>query len=55
MELARSLSMTLKQLFDNADSRELGLWISLHRLEHEERSAEERGRGLAAKAMALHK
>jgi hypothetical protein len=36
MGLARELGMTLKQLFANADSRELGLWMGFYRWEHDE-------------------
>jgi hypothetical protein len=37
MELARSLHMTLADLFSRADSRELGLWMALSRIENDER------------------
>lgn len=51
MGLARELHMTLKQLFEHADSRELGLWMSLNRLEADERKLQD----LAAKAHAIRR
>ena len=43
--------MTLAQLFANADSREIGLWAALYRLEYEEQSL----RDLAARAETARK
>lgn len=50
MELARSLHMTLGQLLQNADSRELGLWMALAKIEAEEQASQTRNRELLAKA-----
>jgi len=51
MQLARELGMTLRQLFENADSRELGLWIALYDQENKEASLQ----NLAARAEANRK
>jgi hypothetical protein len=40
--------MTLKQLFEHADSRELGLWTALYQIE----AAEQQKRALIARAEA---
>jgi hypothetical protein len=51
MELARTLHMTLGQLFREADSRELGLWIALYSIEADEQHK----RDLVAKAEAARR
>jgi Tfp pilus assembly ATPase PilU len=51
IELARTLHMTMGQLFANASSQELGLWTALYRLEHEEQKLSD----LAAKADAARR
>ena len=51
MDLAERLHMTLAQLFANADSRELGLWLARDRLKAEQQRLD----NLAAKAEAARR
>jgi hypothetical protein len=51
MDLAERLHMTLSQLFANADSRELGLWMARAAIEAEE----QKKRDLMARAEAARR
>jgi hypothetical protein len=42
--------MTLKQFLENADSREIGLWLALNKIEAEEHAQTTRNQNLLTKA-----